>query len=506
MNDLERDLREVLHEDARRVRTPASPPGGLRRSARRRQVVFAGVVGLSALAIVAGVVAGASLLLPAERSVPGVEPVTSGTLNGITITYPRSWVLIDPDAEGLNGPGPGTEMPRIVLALAPSDPGNSFGCPGLADGVTPSFLMTVQEMPHARAGKGSAAWPVSLEPFGVDGSESACYPGWEFLAAVWTAEGRSFDARIGLSPDATEEDREALFGAFESMTFEPSTDTGAVILATGTAGGEEWQLIATRQVDGLVLSLEAESTGTGTGDYDPSSDALRLTTFVAGDDERAIRIVFGAVPAAAAGVRYEVSGEGPDPGPPPEIFDVPDQIDPSLNAFLFTIGEGQIAMVEALDSSGTVIATGETESVDAPVETPSEAGLGDGRHFGFIRSVDVAERTIEFDLAYWLSGDEADAAYQAAGGTRPVPNDYYVVNENSRLRTLPLSSELGLRLLDWNRCCDTFFDGDLALFAQAIEIQRHVTDDNGRRYAGLSQWWITVQGGVVTAIEEQYAP
>ena len=61
MNDLERDLRDVLGEDARRVPTPTSAPEGLRRSVRRRQAVFGGVVGLSAIAIVAGVVAGAGL-------------------------------------------------------------------------------------------------------------------------------------------------------------------------------------------------------------------------------------------------------------------------------------------------------------------------------------------------------------------------------------------------------------------------------------------------------------
>ena len=63
MNDLERDLRDVLGEDARRVPTPTSAPEGLRRSVHRRQAVFAGLVGLSAVVVVAGVVAGAGLLL-----------------------------------------------------------------------------------------------------------------------------------------------------------------------------------------------------------------------------------------------------------------------------------------------------------------------------------------------------------------------------------------------------------------------------------------------------------
>jgi hypothetical protein len=44
VNDLERDLRNVLDEDARRVPTPTSAPEGLRRSVRRRQAVFGSFV------------------------------------------------------------------------------------------------------------------------------------------------------------------------------------------------------------------------------------------------------------------------------------------------------------------------------------------------------------------------------------------------------------------------------------------------------------------------------
>ena len=157
MNDLERDLREVLHEDARRVRTPASAPEGLRRSVRRRQLVFGGAVALAGIAIVAGIVAGATMLRPVRSSQPGGEgPTTTGTINGITITYPQKWSLIDPDEAGLNGSSMMAEipLPRIVLALAPTDPGETFGCPGRAGGAA-SFLMTVQEEPLALDGPSS---------------------------------------------------------------------------------------------------------------------------------------------------------------------------------------------------------------------------------------------------------------------------------------------------------------------------------------------------------------
>ena len=507
MNDLERDLREVLHEDARSVPTPISAPEGLRRSVRRRQAVFGGLVGLSALAIVAGVVAVTSILLPARSNRPaGVGPVTTGTLNGITITYPQAWSLIDPDKAGLNGSASMAEvpLPRIMLALAPTDPGETFGCPGRAgNGEAASLLMTIQEEPLALSGPASNAWPVELERLNVDASESACYPGWEFLRAGWTASGRTFEARVGLAPEASGDEREALFAAFDSMTFAPTTaGPTSVVLATGTAGGEDWELIATRQSDGLSLSLDAETFGTGSGGYHDAMGALYPTTHVFGSGEQAKRVVFGAIPADAVRlVGTDAAFEQNDVA----ILDVPEEIDPDLNAFVVTMDPDLVMAFEALDEQGRVVADGSVGPESGEPGSPGEALLEDGRHFGYVRSVDVDARMIEFDLAYFLSGEEANAAYQAAGGSGPVPNDHFVVNDNPKLRTLPLAPEVRLRLLDWNHCCETFFDGDLALFAKAIGARADVADGD-LIYRGQSQWWITVENGVVTEIEEQYSP
>jgi len=70
---------------------------------------------------------------------------------------------------------------------------------------------------------------------------------------------------------------------------------------------------------------------------------------------------------------------------------------------------------------------------------------------------------------------------------------------------LTLSPDLRLRLLDRNHCCDTFVDPDLDVFAQAVASGSEITV-NDSRIRGQSQWWITVKDGVVTEIEEQYAP
>jgi hypothetical protein len=503
VNDLERDLRGVLDEDARRVPTPASAPEGLRRSARRRQALFGGAVALTGVAVVAGIVVGATTLLSMESGPEpaALGPPTTGTLNGITITYPQSWHLIDPDTAGLNGsPTMGeSPLPRIILALAPTDPGATFGCPGMASG-TASFLMTVQEEPLALDGASSQPWPIELRAMTVDESESACYPGWDFLRGAWTAAGRTFEARVGFAPAATTDEREALSSAFASMSFAASgRGVAAAVLGHGIAGGEPWTLTAQRTEGGLSLSLESETIGGGSSFVSPATSELQPASTVLGQGSDRRLVAFGAIPIDV--VRVEAT---PADGSvvSAEVFDIPDELDPGSNAFALVVAPGPVELL-GYDASGEVVAHGTVDAAE-PAPFPG-ASLQDGRHFGYVRAVDVDAGTIEFDLAYFLSGKEANAAYHAAGGTGPVPNDYFVVNDNPRLRTLALAPDAHLRLLDWNHCCETFFDGDLALFAQAIEEQGDV-NDGGVIYRGQSQWWITIEHGVVTEIEEQYSP
>jgi len=507
VNDLERDLQEVLHEDARRVPTPTSAPEGLRRSVRRRQAVFGTVVGLSAAAVVAAVVSAAALFLPlGPDGVPADQPTTTGSLNGISITHPVPWFLIDPDLAGLNSSSEKSQgLPRLVLALSPQSSSDLLACPGMVEGEPPTFLMTVQEQPLALAGDAAAPWPATLEPMDLGaGGAGGCYPGWAFSNATWTAEGRTFEAVVGLDPDVREADREALFAAFDSMTFAPTTaGPTSVVLATGTAGGEDWELIATRQSDALGLSIDTETFGTGSGGYHDANRALHLTTHVFGSGEQAERVVFGAIPADAVRLVGTDAAFGQNEV---AILDVPDEIDPDLNAFVVTMDPDVVVTFEALDDQGRVVADGSVGPEPGEPGSPGDALLEDGRHFGYVRSVDVDGGVIEFDLASFLSGEEANQAYQeATGETGPVPNDHFVVNDNPMLRTLTLAPDARLHLLDWNNCCDTFFDGDLALFAEAIGEQADVTDGD-LIYRGQSQWWITVENGVVTEIEEQYSP
>jgi hypothetical protein len=58
--------------------------------------------------------------------------------------------------------------------------------------------------------------------------------------------------------------------------------------------------------------------------------------------------------------------------------------------------------------------------------------------FGFLRSWTAKGGTIylRFDRAILLTGTAADDASAAHGGESPVPNDYYIQNDNPRLRDL----------------------------------------------------------------------
>jgi len=145
----------------------------------------------------------------------------------------------------------------------------------------------------------------------------------------------------------------------------------------------------------------------------------------------------------------------------------------------------------------------------APTEEPSplpEIELEDGRHFGFIRSVDPEAMTLVLDLAYFLTGEEANEAAAERGYEVPVPNDYFIVNDNPRLRTLVLSPDLRLRLIDWNRCCELSLDGDLEVFATAIERGDAVTVGDSVYHGARSPYWLEIEGGRVVLIEEQYLP
>lgn len=367
MNDLERELRALLDEKAARAGAPM-PDARLLRRARRRQLrtVLGGAV------VAAAIASGAALALPALRPWHGTTPaepveLIESTVNGITITHPEGWYVVDPAEAGLNPPS--EDLPRLVLLVSDADPiaSGTLGCPGLAEGTADTFVFTVQQIPLDSTGEASRRWPVPLEPMEVDDPESRCYSGWTFLRASWTAGERSFEARVGIGPDVPEAERAAIEAAFASLRFVP-TGAGpeAVVLATGTAGGEDWELVASRGSDGLELMLGWRTGGSGFGGFSDALDAIHLTTQAFGEGDAREVVVFGAVPARAEGL--ELMGLDGERSRPIEILDVPDELDPSWNAFVVTVGPDETGVLNAY-RAGELLASEEL-GPPAPTETP----------------------------------------------------------------------------------------------------------------------------------------
>ena len=139
-----------------------------------------------------------------------------------------------------------------------------------------------------------------------------------------------------------------------------------------------------------------------------------------------------------------------------------------------------------------------------PTETPSpeteSAVLEDGRHLVYVdtafRPEDGPAR-VRFDLVYWYTGNEAEQV-AAEHGTEAT-DGYYIENDNPRLRTLPLAEEVEVTYVPEGQCCEPQ-PGDVDAWLESI-LQTEQTD-----YPEDVPWWITVEGGQVTRIEQQFLP
>jgi hypothetical protein len=175
---------------------------------------------------------------------------------------------------------------------------------------------------------------------------------------------------------------------------------------------------------------------------------------------------------------------------------------------------GASAATGSSSATGASADGGSTGSTGATAPQPSGGGatgsepatdLEDGRHFGYVVAVDPAGASLRFDLASFYTGPEANDVAAARGDETPVPNDYYIVNDNPRLRELSISEDVEISVFDWNRCCDVRVDVDATTLADAIA-HRHGVVVDGALVRGGSPFWITLEHGVVTRVEEQYLP
>jgi hypothetical protein len=106
-----------------------------------------------------------------------------------------------------------------------------------------------------------------------------------------------------------------------------------------------------------------------------------------------------------------------------------------------------------------------------------------------------------FDYVQFLTGSAALKAAKAHGDT--VDNDYYVVNDNKKLRTFPLSSGVVIQL----------HPGSGPTYSRYFTIDEFKTllEDGtatygGKYYTGNGMYYIDVKNGQVTRIETLWVP
>ena len=128
-----------------------------------------------------------------------------------------------------------------------------------------------------------------------------------------------------------------------------------------------------------------------------------------------------------------------------------------------------------------------TPARPAPAARPV---LADGSYDGYVRGVDTARRTVTVDLVQVFQG-EAAAKAAAQDGQAGWVADWWVRNQNPRLRTLPVAAALQVRFF---RTCDGAGTGPTALGE---------VGQRAARYQRLFYYHFTVAHGAVQRMEER---
>ena len=221
-------------------------------------------------------------------------------------------------------------------------------------------------------------------------------------------------------------------------------------------------------------------------------------------DEPGPAVVYGTKPRA----NWDVTGVSAD-----DRLNV--RIGPGVhNAVMATLAPdavelestGRIARVDGVLWREIVVPGDGTGWVNARyLAETSPALLDDGRHAAYLHGIEVVDRTITVDVIRFLTGQEAIDAYRAEFPEDPLgpPNDYWIVNANPRLRTLPVSSDVNVRLV---RLAE---DGDADLDPGTWEeLPDYLAESQppGDDRLSWNPFWLDVSDGIVTGIVEQYTP
>jgi hypothetical protein len=129
-----------------------------------------------------------------------------------------------------------------------------------------------------------------------------------------------------------------------------------------------------------------------------------------------------------------------------------------------------------------------------------------GSYAAYLTGIDIAGRTISFDVIQWLVGADAVAAYHKVHPADPKgpPNDYWIVDQSPLLYTAAVSSRVDVRLV---RLLQTS-NADLkpGTFNELPAYLAAYKPAPGDRRLSPQPFWLTLHDSVVTGLCEQYTP
>jgi hypothetical protein len=151
-------------------------------------------------------------------------------------------------------------------------------------------------------------------------------------------------------------------------------------------------------------------------------------------------------------------------------------------------------------------ASGESDAAEAcptPESSPAQFDPKGGQYAVYLTGLDLARRTVAFDVIQFLGGESARKAYERdnPGDSGGPPNDYYIVNDNPAVREAAVSQSVRVVVVNLDSS-----SGQRAGEFDALPAHLARSKPSEGNQLSSFPYWLTVADGTVTEICQQYVP
>ena len=172
-----------------------------------------------------------------------------------------------------------------------------------------------------------------------------------------------------------------------------------------------------------------------------------------------------------------------------------------LVALLGACGDDKPGGSTTTTTPTTAAAPTSTTGLEGPQAYVDSGDYVTGLHIAYITSLNADDKKIVIDVAQFLIGDAAVKAYKQDTG-KQLDGDYYARNQIKQLRTFPLAKNTEFRVnnLGGYEPSDPN-EGHALNFGEFVALYNSKPDQSKH-----TLFWISLEGGVATHVEEQYVP